>query len=52
MEDDNNKKEKKTKEQEFIVETPIEIEERINGSDKIIKYSNLMIIWEGKYSKL
>ena len=30
--------EKKNKEQEFIVETPLEIEEHIIGSDKIIKY--------------
>ena len=51
MEDDNNKKEKKTKEQEFIVETPIEIEERINGSDKIIKYERGKFLGKGGFAK-
>ena len=50
MEEDN-KKEKKTKEQEFIVETPIEIEERINGSDKIIKYERGKFLGKGGFAK-
>ena len=38
MEDQNEKDKKKSKDQEFIVETPIVIEEKINNSDKIVKY--------------
>ena len=49
--EEENKKEKKTKEQEFIVETPIEIEERINGSDKIIKYERGKFLGKGGFAK-
>jgi polo-like kinase 1 len=48
---EDQKKEKKTKEQEFIVETPIEIEEKINGSDKVIKYERGKFLGKGGFAK-
>ena len=38
MEDQGEKDKKKSKDQEFIVETPILIEEMINNYDKVVKY--------------
>jgi len=43
--------EKKNKEQEFIVETPLEIEEHIIGSDKIIKYERGKFLGKGGFAK-
>ena len=42
---------KKNKEQEFIVETPLEIEEHIIGSDKIIKYERGKFLGKGGFAK-
>ena len=52
-EDKKEKKEeeKKNKEQEFIVETPLEIEEHIIGSDKIIKYERGKFLGKGGFAK-
>ena len=53
--DEKNEKdkdqEKKNKEQEFIVETPLEIEEHIIGSDKIIKYERGKFLGKGGFAK-
>ena len=38
MEDQGEKDKKKSKDQEFIVETPILIEEKINNSDNVVQY--------------
>jgi polo-like kinase 1 len=43
--------EKKNKEQEFIVETPLEIEEHILGSDKIIKYERGKFLGKGGFAR-
>ena len=48
---EDQKKDKKTKEQEFIVETPLEIEEHIIGSDKIIKYERGKFLGKGGFAK-
>ena len=51
MEDQNEKDKKKTKDQEFIVETPIVIEEKINNSDKIVKYERGKFLGKGGFAK-
>ena len=45
------KTEKKNKEQEFIVETPLEIEEHIIGSDKVIKYERGKFLGKGGFAR-
>ena len=45
------KKEVKNKEQEFIVETPLEIEEKMLGSDKIVKYERGKFLGKGGFAK-
>jgi polo-like kinase 1 len=42
---------KKSKDQEFIVETPIVIEEKINNSDKIVKYERGKFLGKGGFAK-
>ena len=49
MEEQGEKK--KSKDQEFIVETPIVIEEKINNSDKIVKYERGKFLGKGGFAK-
>ena len=50
MEEDNNDK-IKSKEQEFIVETPIVIEQKINNTDKVFKYERGKFLGKGGFAK-
>ena len=51
MEDQGEKDKKKSKDQEFIVETPILIEEKINNSDKVVKYERGKFLGKGGFAK-